>query len=43
MLNRTLLAALCAAALVTPALADEVNVYSYREQKLIQPMFSPQA
>ena len=40
MLNRTLaLSALCLA-LATPALAQgEVNVYSYREQKLIQPLF----
>ena len=39
MLNRTLLPALCIAALATPAFANEVNVYSYREQKLIQPLF----
>jgi iron(III) transport system substrate-binding protein len=39
MLNRTLaLSALCMA-LAAPAFADEVNVYSYREQKLIQPLF----
>ena len=40
MLNRTLLAALCALVLATPAFAQsgEVNVYSYREQKLIQPL-----
>jgi iron(III) transport system substrate-binding protein len=39
MLNRTLaLSALCVA-LATPAVANEVNVYSYREQKLIQPLF----
>ncbi|MEA2870779.1 MAG: iron(III) transport system substrate-binding protein [Hyphomicrobiales bacterium] len=40
MLNRTLLSALCALALATPAFAQggEVNVYSYREQKLIQPL-----
>ncbi|MEA2877029.1 MAG: iron(III) transport system substrate-binding protein [Hyphomicrobiales bacterium] len=40
MLNRTLLAALCALALATPAFAQsgEVNVYSYREHKLIQPL-----
>ncbi len=39
MLNRTLLPALWIAALATPAFANEVNVYSYREQKLIQPLF----
>jgi iron(III) transport system substrate-binding protein len=39
MLNRTLLPILCIAALATPAFANEVNVYSYREQKLIQPLF----
>src|SRR3954467_1344942 len=40
MLNRpAALAALCAIALATPACANEVNVYSYREQKLIQPLF----
>jgi iron(III) transport system substrate-binding protein len=40
MVNRTLLTALCALALATPAFAQsgEVNVYSYREQKLIQPL-----
>jgi len=40
MINRTLLTALCALALTTPAFAQsgEVNVYSYREQKLIQPL-----
>jgi len=40
MINRTLLTALCALALATPAFAQsgEVNVYSYREQKLIQPL-----
>jgi iron(III) transport system substrate-binding protein len=40
MLNRTLFTALCALALATPAFAQsgEVNVYSYREQKLIQPL-----
>ena len=39
MLNRTfVLSALCVA-LATPACAAEVNVYSYREQKLIQPLF----
>jgi iron(III) transport system substrate-binding protein len=39
MLNRTLaLSALCMA-LAAPAFANEVNVYSYREQKLIQPLF----
>src|ERR1700741_3861156 len=37
-MNRVLLSALCVA-LATPALANEVNVYSYREQKLIQPLF----
>ena len=26
-------------ALAAPAFANEVNVYSYREQKLIQPLF----
>ena len=30
---------LALAALATPAFANEVNVYSYREQKLIQPLF----
>jgi len=39
MINRTLLTVLCVAALATPAFANEVNVYSYREQKLIQPLF----
>src|SRR5262245_11482763 len=39
MLNRALLPALCLVALATPAFANEVNVYSYREQKLIQPLF----
>src|SRR5687767_4534612 len=40
MTNRTLFTALCALALATPAFAQgEVNVYSYREQKLIQPLF----
>ena len=39
MLDRALLPALCFVALATPALANEVNVYSYREQKLIQPLF----
>ena len=40
MINRTLLTALCALALATPAFAQsgEVNVYSYREHKLIQPL-----
>jgi iron(III) transport system substrate-binding protein len=40
MLNRTVLSVLCVAALGTPALAQggEVNVYSYREQKLIHPL-----
>jgi iron(III) transport system substrate-binding protein len=40
MLNRTLLTALCALAFAAPAFAQggEVNVYSYREQKLIQPL-----
>jgi iron(III) transport system substrate-binding protein len=38
MSHRLLLSVLCLA-LATPALADEVNVYSYREQKLIQPLF----
>jgi iron(III) transport system substrate-binding protein len=39
MFNRTFaLSALCVA-LATPAVANEVNVYSYREQKLIQPLF----
>jgi iron(III) transport system substrate-binding protein len=39
MINRTVLTALCALALATPAFAQgEVNVYSYREQKLIQPL-----
>ena len=39
MLNRALLPALWIAVLATPAFANEVNVYSYREQKLIQPLF----
>src|SRR5882757_11318605 len=41
MINRTLLTALCALALATPAFAQsgEVNVYTYRESKLIQPLF----
>jgi iron(III) transport system substrate-binding protein len=40
MIHRSLLAALCALALATPAFAQsgEVNVYSYREHKLIQPL-----
>jgi iron(III) transport system substrate-binding protein len=38
MSHRILLSALCLA-LATPAFASEVNVYSYREQKLIQPLF----
>jgi iron(III) transport system substrate-binding protein len=40
MINRTLLTALCALALAAPAFAQsgEVNVYSYREHKLIQPL-----
>jgi|SRR5688572_855157 len=40
MINRSLLTALCALALATPAFAqtNEVNVYSYREHKLIQPL-----
>jgi iron(III) transport system substrate-binding protein len=40
MINRTLLTAFCAVALATPAFAQsgEVNVYSYREHKLIQPL-----
>jgi len=40
MIHRTLLTALCALALAAPAFAQsgEVNVYSYREQKLIQPL-----
>jgi len=39
MLNRILLSALCAAALSAPAYAQgEVNVYSYREHKLIAPL-----
>src|SRR6185295_14087961 len=40
MLNRTLVTALCLAALAAPAFAQsgEVNVYSYREHKLIQPL-----
>jgi len=39
MINRTLLTTLCALALATPAFAQgEVNVYSYREHKLIQPL-----
>jgi iron(III) transport system substrate-binding protein len=40
MINRTLLTALCALTLATSASAQsgEVNVYSYREHKLIQPL-----
>ena len=40
MLDRTLMTALCLAALAAPAFAQggEVNVYSYREHKLIQPL-----
>ena len=39
MTKRTLLTALCALALTAPAFAQgEVNVYSYREHKLIQPL-----
>jgi iron(III) transport system substrate-binding protein len=39
MINRTLLTTLCALALSAPAFAQgEVNVYSYREHKLIQPL-----
>ena len=40
MINRTLLTALYVLALATPAFAQsgEVNVYSYREHKLIQPL-----
>ena len=40
MLNRILMSVLCAAALTAPAFAQggEVNVYSYREHKLIAPL-----
>src|SRR6188474_3743043 len=39
MTNRTLFTALCALALATPAFAQgDVNVYTYRESKLIQPL-----
>jgi iron(III) transport system substrate-binding protein len=40
MINRPLLTALCVLGLATPAFAQsgEVNVYSYREHKLIQPL-----
>jgi len=39
-MKRVLLSAICALALATPAFAQsgEVNVYSYREHKLIQPL-----
>jgi iron(III) transport system substrate-binding protein len=39
MLTRSLALSALAIALAAPAFADEVNVYSYREQKLIQPLF----
>jgi iron(III) transport system substrate-binding protein len=39
MLARPLALSALAITLATPALANEVNVYSYREQKLIQPLF----
>jgi iron(III) transport system substrate-binding protein len=39
MLTRSLALSALAIALAAPACADEVNVYSYREQKLIQPLF----
>jgi iron(III) transport system substrate-binding protein len=39
MLTRSLALSALAITLCAPAFADEVNVYSYREQKLIQPLF----
>src|SRR5215212_9548755 len=39
MLTRSLALSALAIALAAPAFANEVNVYSYREQKLIQPLF----
>lgn len=39
MLTRSLALSAIAIALAAPAFANEVNVYSYREQKLIQPLF----
>src|SRR5688572_28614391 len=39
MLARSITLSALAIALATPAFANEVNVYSYREQKLIQPLF----
>src|SRR5882724_7365484 len=38
MLTRSLALSALAIALAAPAFANEVNVYSYREQKLIQPL-----
>ena len=35
---RRFLISLCATACVTPAFADEVNIYSYRQPELIQPL-----
>src|SRR4029079_3956852 len=39
MLTRSLALWALALTLAAPAFANEVNVYSYREQKLIQPLF----
>jgi iron(III) transport system substrate-binding protein len=39
MLTRSLALSALAITLAAPAFANEVNVYSYREQKLIQPLF----
>src|SRR5215216_2659942 len=39
MLTRSLALSALAITLAAPACANEVNVYSYREQKLIQPLF----
>lgn len=36
---RFLSAAVAAACVAVPAIADEVNVYSYRQQELVQPLF----
>jgi len=42
-MKRVFLTAICAVALAAPAFAQtgEVNVYSYREQKLLQPLLCP--
>src|SRR5215212_1714899 len=39
MLTRSLALSALAIALAAPAFANEVNVYSYRETKLVQPLF----